>query len=282
MSRRTIIGKSKAPVGNPGGFKMQIQTTTSNQVFTLPTNTGCNYNATVLWGDGTQSSITEHNINNTKTYTTIGTYDIEIKGTFDTIYFNNMGSKDLVKKILSWGNSEFEGFTVLYGSFYGCSNLNSLPTDSTVKFKNNANINFTMCFRKNTSLVSLPNNMLDGLNVTVMSYMFWGCTQLSSIPNNFLGNCVLTNNLALNGAFRDCDKLQLQSNMLSNSNNFGSTIVEFDNCFTRTTFTGTQGTAPALWSATMNASSTFASCFGGAGNSSTSLTNYASIPAAWK
>ena len=58
--------------------------------------------------------------------------------------------------------------------------------------------------------------------------------------------------------------------------------MNFNSCFYRDSFSGTQGTAPALWSATMNASSTKSGCFGGAGNSSTSLTNYGSIPAAWK
>ena len=58
--------------------------------------------------------------------------------------------------------------------------------------------------------------------------------------------------------------------------------MNFNSCFYRTSFTGTQGTAPALWSATMNASSIKTSCFGGTGNSATSLTNYADIPAAWK
>jgi len=58
--------------------------------------------------------------------------------------------------------------------------------------------------------------------------------------------------------------------------------MNFSSCFNRTSFTGTQGTAPTLWNATMNASSTTTSCFRGAGNSATSLTNYGSIPTAWK
>ena len=123
MRRRAIIGKSKVsadpnarPEG-PGGFKMQIQTTTANEVFTLPTRSGYTYNATVLWGDGTQSNVTGHNVNNAKTYATAGTYNIEIKGTFDTIYFNYEGSRLLVKKILSWGGTEFDGFTSLKNAF---------------------------------------------------------------------------------------------------------------------------------------------------------------------
>ena len=102
MRRRSIIGKSKGggePTVNMEAFVMKIQTTTANTVFTLPTRSVYTYNATVLWGDGTQSNITGHNINNAKTYATAGTYNIEIKGTFDAIYFNNTGSNLLVKKI---------------------------------------------------------------------------------------------------------------------------------------------------------------------------------------
>ena len=74
----------------------------------------------------------------------------------------------------------------------------------------------------------------------------------------------------------------MRSDIFGATPNFGTRVMNFLNCFDRTSFTGTQGTAPALWSATMNASSTKTTCFGGAGNSATSLTNYASIPAAWK
>jgi hypothetical protein len=53
--------------------------------------------------------------------------------------------------------------------------------------------------------------------------------------------------------------------------------------FNRSSFTGTtQGTAPALWSVTFKATPTSTSCFAGGGNSATSLSNYADIPAAWK
>ena len=105
LRRRNILGKSKGggiPKPRPegaGGFKMQIQTTTANEIFTLPTRSGYTYNATVLWGDSTQSSVTGHNVNNVKTYAVAGTYNIEIKGQFDSLYFNNTGSAPAVRKI---------------------------------------------------------------------------------------------------------------------------------------------------------------------------------------
>ena len=250
--RRAIIGKSKSE-GVPGGFKMQIQTTTANETFTLPTQSGYTYNATVLWGDGTSSQVTGHNVNNAKTYATAGTYDIEIKGTFDSIYFNDTGSKLLVKKILSWGGTDFDGFTAMNNAFKGCSNLNELAIGS-IKEKS-------------------------GSQITNFNGTFRGCSTLTSLPTDlFRYNTAVTN---FNNTFRSCNKLQLRSDIFGTTPNFGTRVMNFNYCFYRDSFTGTQGTAPALWSATMNASSTKTTCFGGA-NSTASLTNYNSIPAEWK
>ena len=253
MSRRVIIGKSKIPTGDPNGFKMQIQTTAANQTFTLPTQSGYNYNATVFWGDGTQSNVTSHNINNTKTYAVAGTYYIEIRGTFDYLYFNNAGSSLLVKKILDWGSQYFDGFTNMSSAFCGCSNLNTLA-EGGIKEKS-------------------------GSSITDFSFTFYNCTSLSTLPADlFRYNTAVTN---FSSAFNNCTKLQLRSDIFGATPNFGTRVMNFNSCFYRNSFTGTQGTAPALWSATMNASSTKSYCFGG-DNSATSLTNYADIPAAWK
>ena len=287
MRRRAIIGKSKVsadPNARPegsGGFKMQIQTTTANTVFTLPTRNGYTYNATVLWGDGTQSNVTGHNINNAKTYATAGTYNIEIKGTFDSIYFNNTGSKLLVKKILSWGGTEFIGFTAMNNAFYGCSNLNELA-EGGIKEKNGNPITiFNYAFSHCTSLTSLPTDLFRyNTAVTDFSYTFINCTSLTTLPTDlFMYNTAVT---TFNYTFNSCYKLQLRSDIFGATPNFGTRVMNFLSCFNRNSFTGTQGTAPALWSATMNASSTTTTCFGGAGNSATSLNNYADIPAAWK
>lgn len=285
MRRRAIIGKSKnttdtRPEG-PGGFKMQIQTTTANETFTIPTQSGFTYNATVFWGDGTSSQVTGHNINNVKTYSTAGTYDIEIKGTFDSIYFNSTGSMSLVKKILSWGGSDFQGFTTMDNAFYGCTNLNELAIGG-IKGKNGSSITgFYSTFFDCSALTTLPADLFKyNTEVTNFSYTFFNCSSLTSLPTDlFRYN---TKVISFSYTFRHCPKLQLRSDIFGATPNFGTRIMNFSNCFNRTSFTGTQGTAPALWSATMNASSTKSGCFGGAGNSDTSLTNYADIPAEWK
>jgi len=471
MRRRTIIGKSKGGILTPGtGFKMQIQTTTANETFTLPTRSGYTYNATVLWGDGTYSQVTGHNVNNVKTYATAGTYDIEIKGTFDSIYFNNTGSNLLVKKILSWGGADFDGFKNMEKSFAGCQylielavggikeksgsqitnfdvafsscvslttlpidlfryntavtnfvttfnnclslttlpidlfryntavtnfsytfnncpSLTSLPADlfryntavtnfsgtfrdcnsltplPTDLFRyNTAVTNFSQTFQNCSSLTTLPDTLFQyNTAVTDFSYTFYYCTSLTTLPTDlFRYNTAVTNfnytfqycsNLtslpdtlfqyntavtnfsstfgscskltslptdlfryntavtSFNGTFFSCfalttlptdlfryntavtnfsstffycSKLQLRSDIFGATPDFGTRVMNFSSCFNRTSFTGTQGTAPTLWNATMNASSTTTSCFRGAGNSATSLTNYGSIPTAWK
>jgi len=61
---------------------------------------------------------------------------------------------------------------------------------------------------------------------------------------------------------------------------FNGKSVNFQSCFERSTFTGTQGTAPDLWNCTGTPTKT--TCFGGAGNNLTSISNYTDIPVEWK
>ena len=312
--RRSIIGKSKKPSIDPnarpesaGGFIMQIQTTTANQSFTLPTQSGFGYNAIVLWGDGTQSNVTGHNINNTKIYTTAGTYNIEIKGQFDSIYFSGGGSTLAVKKILSWGGTDFDGFTTMNYSFFGCSNLNELSVGGIKEKVGTPITNFSTCFRNCTGLTTLPADLFRyNTSVTDFGDCFQYCTSLTTLPadlfryntsvtsfNSCFNTCTSLTTLpadlfryntsvtSFSSCLYGCTKLQLRSDIFGVSG-FGTRNINFNYCFNRGSFTGTQGTAPNLWSMTMGASSTKSSCFGGGGNSATSLTNYGSIPANWK
>jgi hypothetical protein len=58
--------------------------------------------------------------------------------------------------------------------------------------------------------------------------------------------------------------------------------ISLNSCFARSSFSGTQGEAPKLWDCDFGTGTvTKTDCFDGAGNSTTSLSNYADIPAAW-
>ena len=112
------------------GFKTEWQTTAPNETITLPTVSGGVFNATVDWGDGNTSTLTTYNDpDRIHTYTTPGTYQIEIKGECPSWSFNNGGDRLKLKKIINWGDSSaFGGFSSLSGGFYGCSNLTTLGT----------------------------------------------------------------------------------------------------------------------------------------------------------
>lgn len=114
---------------------------------------------------------------------------------------------------------------------------------------------------------------------------FRNCSVLATVPSElfkFNTACIY-----FGQAFRDCPKMQQVSDLFCTGGDEGTRFlnqsVNFQGCFDRDSFTGVQGTAPALWSFTFGTGTpTTTDTWEGAGNSLTSLTNYASIPGAWK
>ena len=87
--------------------------------------------------------------------------------------------------------------------------------------------------------------------------------------------------------FQNCTKLQIKATIFyadgEQSTRFLNQSVNFTNCFNRSSFSGTQGTAPDLWNCNFGTGTpTKTGAFGGAGNNSTSISNYTSIPSQWK
>ena len=89
--------------------------------------------------------------------------------------------------------------------------------------------------------------------------------------------------------FYDCWDLQLKRyrNIFfadgEEPTRFLNQSVNFTNCFSRSSYSGVLGEAPPLWNCTWGTGTTTSTtCYGGAGNSAASLTNYASVPAGWK
>ena len=231
MLRRRAISQAGGGYGGDG-FKMEVTLTSANQRFIMPfTSVGTpSYDCTIYWGDGTSVN---HNTTTApdKSYTgAIGDkFVIEIEGRADRLYFNNGGSRSMVTKILSWGGSDFEGFTSMGGAFYGCLNFTELA-EGGIKER---------------------------------------------LPITDFSSC-----------FRDCTKLQMRSDIF-NFANFLNKNIDWRRFLVRSSFTGTQGTAPAIWSANYGTGtpllgSTTTRPFYNAGNSTTSLSNYNDIPADWK
>ncbi len=264
--RKKLFLHKKANAGVKGGFKIEIQTTSDGQSFTLPlvdpstirgTEGGVaadyGYDFIVDWGDGNTSTVQAYNdANRVHSYETAGTYNIEIKGQCDGWSFNNAGSKLLITKIKSWGGEDFDGFCYLGYGFRGCTNLASLPEKQAIKRR---------------------------INVKNLEYLFY-YNPIAEIPSDLFKYCVDVTDFEF--CFWGCSKLQLRTDIFDFAN-FLNKNMNFGKCFYRSSFTGVQGTAPALWEADYGTGTPITTgCFGGDGNSATSLTNYADIPAEWK
>jgi len=167
--------------------------------FTLPlTNVAPGHNFTVFWGDGTSNNITAYNDPNIiHTYTNAGSYSIRIKGTCSGFQFNNIGSKLLITKVISWGNLGFKRL-----NFFGCTNLTYLPSE---RGKLKLVTSFEDGFR-NTGITSIPVGIFDS-NAVVTAFIncFYGCTNITSIPTDlFRYNIIVDSFLNL---FSGCNKI---------------------------------------------------------------------------
>ena len=105
----------------------------SNQI-TIPIE-GDGYNFEVSWGDGNTTTWQDGDDLSelTHTYSSPGTYTVEITGDFPRIYFNNEGDREKILDIVQWGDIEW---TSMENAFAGAENLEvsaqDVPDLSTV------------------------------------------------------------------------------------------------------------------------------------------------------
>ena len=153
------------------------------------------------------------------------------------------------------------------------------------------NISIERMFYTCVKLETLDKDLLRGQWVNYVnnvSNLCRGCPLLSGNTDGFLQDIFKdsdVSSLDSSYVFYGCNKLQLSANIFYENgitDRFsGASSVNFDYFIYRTSFTGTQGTAPDLWNQTGITSVSSSSTFAGSGNSLTSLTNYADIPTAW-
>ena len=172
--------------------------------------------------------------------------------------------------------------------FQGCTNLTTVPVD-LFRYNTLAGYRcFDSLFHSCTSLVTVPDDLFR-YNTAVSGYgfanTFYGCSNLATVPNNlFKYNTSCT---TFRFCFYGCVKLQVNRNIFyadgEQSTRFLNQSIDFQGCFTRASFSGTQGEAPDLWNCSFGTGTPVkTSVYSGAGNSGTSLSNYADIPADWK
>lgn len=167
--------------------------------------------------------------------------------------------------------------------FYGCTSLTSIPDDL---FRYNPLVTTFNRTLSNTALITLPVDIFRyNTLVTNFGSSIRDCANLITVPSDlFRYNLLCT---TFTSAFNGCIKLELHTSIFCAAGEEGTRFlnksVSFSSCFSRTSYSGSQGTAPDLWNYLYGTGTpTKTTCFGGAGNSLVSLSNYASIPVTWK
>lgn len=170
------------------------------------------------------------------------------------------------------------------GAFANTYSLLSIPTDL---FRyNTAATDFSSCFSASNKITTIPASLFDySISAITFYRTFYNCTSLTTAPADLFR----LNTLCLNfsGTFQGCSKLQVNSDLFyqagESATRFLNKSVSFSSCFYRTSFSGTIGTAPDLWNCDFGTGTPVTTlCYGGSGNSLSSLSNYASIPGAWR
>ena len=209
----SIIGYGKPGDITDTYFTTTWRTTTPNETITIPTNSSYTYNYNIRTSDGQFfAGVTG---DKSITFTSPGDYDINIFGSFPSIYFNDTGDKEKIIDIKKWGDNIWSSFN---SSFHGCSNLTGSYTDvaNTVNvtdmsgmFRNAPSFNSTLSF--NTSNVTNMGNMFQNStsfnqplsfntsSVTNMSGMFQFATSFNQ-PLNFDTSNVIDMNFMFYGA----------------------------------------------------------------------------------
>ena len=124
----------------------------ANQI-SLPLVSNGVYDFIADWGDGTSSHITSYSdVAKTHTYSTVGTYTVKITGTIHGFSFQSVSSDSFKLMLISeWGSLQ-PGNNV--GVFYNCQNLQITAMD----------------------ILNLSGS-------TTLSYMFYWCLNIQTIPN---------------------------------------------------------------------------------------------------
>jgi len=162
MRVQTDISTSSTGKSNDDQFQIVVDSTT--EVFDYE----------VDWGDGNTDSNVTGNI--THTYSSVGTYDVKITGTFPNIYFFNRFDRFKVLEIKNWGNIEWQS---LRNAFFGCQNMTITATDEP-DFSNVVSFyrTFTNCYTMDFPSPTATKNWVSS-NATNLQQMFSACRSLT-------------------------------------------------------------------------------------------------------
>jgi gliding motility-associated-like protein len=196
-----ITGDTKLCITQPfiTIWKTDNPGTSANNQITIPT-TGSGYNYNIYWervgSPAINGTLNNQTGNATITFPAVGTYRVEISGSFPRIYFHNNGNPSDREKILTveqWGNI---AWTYMQWAFGGCTNLTSSATDAPdLSGVTDASYMFNGATAFNGNIGNW-----DVSNVTDMTAMFYEATSFNQPIGNWNVGNVLYMNSMFNGA----------------------------------------------------------------------------------
>ena len=156
-------------------------------------------------------------------------YDKELG---ESVYYEEGPNK--IIEITQWGETGLEG--IYLGE---CRNLRKIASPTENSFKNITDFSYT--FFGCTGLTSIPEDLFANCpNVTDFSYTFFGCTGLTSIPEDLFANCPNVTDFSC--TFVGCTGLtSIPENLFANCPNATDFYATFAEC------TNLTGNAIPLW-----------------------------------
>ena len=167
------------------------ETATDGETITIPTIGLC-YSYTVDWGDDTIDNM-NYTGDASHSYIKAGKYDVQIRGIFPRIYFNNTGDKDKIIAIKSWGAIEWLSMA---NAFHGCTNLEGETATDT----------------PNLSSVTNMSSMFSGANAFDQDIGDWHTSNVNNMSSMFRGASAFDQDISdwdtsnvnnMNSMFRD-------------------------------------------------------------------------------
>lgn len=165
-------------------FKITINTTLTGgtgsaiDTFILQNYLTGTYDYYVDWGeDGEEEHITSGGAH-PHVYSTAGSYQIKIRGTFSNIYFHYENDCAKLVSIDNWGNIAWNS---MVGAFYGCAVMTGNYTDTP----NLTSVTSLAQMFRGCSIFNSSVNSFNTSNITNMTDIFRGCVIFNQPVNNF-------------------------------------------------------------------------------------------------
>ena len=185
---------------------------------------------------------------------------------------------------INWGDGgAVENFTSTGQKAHTYTNAGTYTVKISGSFASGGNIRLGSN-SSNRSRLKGTKAVCNIVGLSNFSSTFYGCTGLTSLPTDLFRYNTAVSSSGFYRTFHGCTKLQLSPYIFfsagEESTRFLNRVSNFQECFYLTSFSGSQGTAPALWNCDFGTGTpTKTDCF--QGHSSSSLSNWANIPADW-